>query len=87
MFVNSSCRHGTRKEISTFHFLFIWSQTLKSRPNYPPLEMMQQRMEWLDSITDSVDMKTLSKPQKIVKNRGAWRAAVHGVTKELDTTW
>ena len=39
-----------------------------------------QRMRWLDSIADSVDMN-LSKLQEIVKDRGAWRAAVHGVTK------
>ena len=40
----------------------------------------QQRMKWLDSITDSLDMN-LSKLQEKVKDRGAWRAAVHGVTK------
>ena len=40
----------------------------------------QQRMRWLDSITDSLDM-SLSTLRKIVKNREAWRAAVHGVTK------
>ena len=40
----------------------------------------RQRMRWLDGITDSMDM-SLSKLQEIVKNRGIWRAAGHGVTK------
>ena len=40
----------------------------------------QQRMRWLDSITDLVDMN-LNKLQKIVKDREAWRAAVLGVAK------
>ena len=45
----------------------------------------RQRMRWLDNITDSMDL-SLSNLRKLVKDRGAWRAAVHEGHRESNMT-
>ena len=45
----------------------------------------RERMRWLDGITDSMDMN-LSELREMVRNREAWRAAVHGVVKKSYVT-
>ena len=61
-----------------------WKKTLMLEKIEGKRRREQQRMRWLDGITDSVDIN-LSKFQQRVEDRGAWHAIVHGVTKSW--TW
>ena len=62
------------------HFGHSLEKTLMMRKIEGNRRRGQQRMRWLECITDSMDMN-LSKLREIVKDRGAWRATVHRVAR------
>ena len=72
-----------RLKLQYFSHLMHRADSLEKTPMLGKIEGRrrgQQRMRWLDGITDSMDM-TLSKLQEIVKNREAWHVVVYGVAK------
>ena len=75
---------GLIRKLQYFGYLMCRADTLEKTLMLGKIEVRrrrgQQRMRWLDGITDSMDM-SLSRLQEMVKDREAWRATVHGIVK------
>ena len=75
---------GLMLKLQCFGHLMQRANSLKKTLMLGKIEVQrrrgQQKMRWLDKINDSMDI-SLSKLQKIVQDREAWHAAVHGITK------
>ena len=84
LFLISAATTMLKLKLQYFGHLIWTADSLEDTPMLGKTEggrrRVEQRMRWLDGITDSIDMN-LSKFQEIVKDREAWPAAAHGVTK------
>ena len=69
-----------QQSLSLFHIFVPWLLRLSFRVLFIPLKSLYSWMKWLDGIVDSMDM-SLSKLQKIVKDKDTWYTAIHGVAK------
>ena len=80
---------GLKLKLQNFDYLMQRADSLEKTLMLEKIEGKRrrewQRLRWLNSLADSVDMK-VSKLREMVKDREDWRAPGHGVAKKLDTT-